>query len=194
MFIPTEDPRFDGMTVQQIVDALTARVENLMRRAGVTRADRARLGLRHLNGCKHGYAALFQAITDLHFLTENANATSALFIDNGRGGFWAQPGTRSRLAGYDYLCARECDRVEAILNGTFTTFFRTTRAGKHISHTCNSVQGAPFGARYKSRPATAEEIAVCLQRGRGEDNLAAFARQEIAAGGFDNLVSDDIEA
>ena len=39
-----------------------------------------------------------------------------------------------------------------------------------------------------------EEIAACLQRGRGEDNLTAFARREIAAGGFDKSVSDDIEA
>lgn len=121
MFIPTLDHRFDGMTPAEIVSSLDARVSALFARAGVQPSDVVPGGHKRthrLNGHKWGMLPLAQAAADLHHLKANHTSDSAVFIDNGKGGFYAQPGTRERGQGYDYLCALECDRAEMFFIAT----------------------------------------------------------------------------
>lgn len=121
MFIPTLAPRFDGMTPAEIVSSLDARVSALFARAGVQPEDVLPGGTKRnkrLNGHKWGMLPLAQAAADLHHLKASHASDSAVFIDNDKGGFYAQPGTRERGQGYDYLCAMECDRAEMLLVAT----------------------------------------------------------------------------
>lgn len=123
--IPLKSSRFDGMTIDEIVANLTARVDDLFTRAGVTPEEVLPGGSKRrerLNSVKNGMLSLSEAAANLYWLTQAAASDEPLWISTGDGlkGFWAQPRTRERLAGHDYLCAIHCERAEGILDGSIT--------------------------------------------------------------------------
>lgn len=148
-------PRLAGLTSSAQVDLITTEAAKATAVCGVTdimqvipsgwnNGVAGPLRTKRHNGVKWAYASVYEMMNGLRGLSverfDQATATATLY---------AAEATIKTFGG----------------SPVWVTYFRTTRAGKYVSCTRNESEGAPFGANYQKRAATADEITIAT---RGE--------------------------
>jgi hypothetical protein len=142
-------PRLAGLTASAQVELVLGEVEKATALCGVTdimqvipsgwnNGVAGPLRTKSHNGIKWAYYPVYEMINGVRGLSverfDQATATATLYAaEKAIENFGQTP--------------------------VWLTYFRTTRAGQFISCTRPQSEGVPFGARWKQRPATLEEIA-----------------------------------